>query len=150
MGDTLQYENFDCSFLRCRQPGRCDPPHAATYTYPVHTVAKSTIKFKTAGFEPVVADTPADTQKIELVEKEHEQEILTPAVTYAHAPVLSYAHAPVAVAPAVAHVAAAAPVAVAHAAPAVTYGLGGFPFAIPAIAAAPAEAEAAAEEVVEA
>merc|ERR1711973_627645 len=143
MGDTLQYENFDCSFLRCRQPGRCDPPHAATYTYPVHTVAKSTIKFKTASLEPVVADTPADTQKIELVEKEHEQEILTPAVTYAHAPVVSYAHA----APVVSY--AHAPVAHVAAAPAVTYGLAGFPFAIPAVAAPEAEAEAAEEAVVE-
>merc|ERR1711976_342636 len=66
-------------------------PHVGAYTYPVHSVAKSTIKFKTAAFEPVDAATPAATQKLELIEKEHEQEILTPTITYATAPVV---HAP--------------------------------------------------------
>jgi hypothetical protein len=55
----------------------------------VPSVAKSTIKFKTAGFEPVDVATPADTKKIELVETEHEQEILTP--TYAHVAAPAYA-----------------------------------------------------------
>merc|ERR1712080_610394 len=49
-------------------------------------VAKSTIKYETHGFEPVDVATPADAVKIELVTKEHEQEILTPTISYAHAP----------------------------------------------------------------
>ena len=32
----------------------------------VPTVAKQTVKYKTAAFEPVEADTPADAQLIEL------------------------------------------------------------------------------------
>merc|ERR1711988_1384468 len=95
----------------------------SAYHYPVHTLAKSTIKYKTAAFEPVDAATPADTQKVELVEKEHEQEILTPTITYHAAPAV-YHHA-AAVAPAVYHHAAAAP------ATAVSYSLGGYPFAVP-------------------
>merc|ERR1740128_811416 len=67
-------------------------PHAyhAAAAYPVHGVAKSTITYKTAAWEPVDAATPAATQKIELKETEHEQEILTPTLTYAHAPVVNY------------------------------------------------------------
>merc|ERR1719500_960175 len=49
----------------------------------VPTVAKSSIKYKTAAFEPVYVATPADAIKIELVETEHEKEILTPTITYA-------------------------------------------------------------------
>merc|ERR1712036_120525 len=45
-------------------------------------VAKSTIKYKTAAFEPVDVATPADAVKIELKETEHEQEILTPTIKY--------------------------------------------------------------------
>merc|ERR1712080_457051 len=54
-------------------------------------VAKSTIKYETHGFEPVDVATPADAVKIELVTKEHEQEILTPTISYAHAPYYGYA-----------------------------------------------------------
>merc|ERR1719228_1406597 len=53
--------------------------------YGVHAVpavAKSTIKYKTAAFEPVDVLTPADAVKIELKETEHEQEILTPTIKY--------------------------------------------------------------------
>merc|ERR1739840_64550 len=53
--------------------------------YGVHAVpavAKSTIKYKTAAFEPVDVATPADAIKIELKETEHEQEILTPTIKY--------------------------------------------------------------------
>merc|ERR1712179_565459 len=53
--------------------------------YGVHAVpavAKSTIKYKTAAFEPVDVATFADAIKIELKETEHEQEILTPTIKY--------------------------------------------------------------------
>merc|ERR1719186_1843414 len=50
--------------------------------YGVPAVAKSTIKYKTAAFEPVDVATPADAVKIELKETEHEQEILTPTIKY--------------------------------------------------------------------
>merc|ERR1719436_592442 len=56
----------------------------------VPAVAKSTIKYETHAFEPVDVATPADAVKIELVTKEHEQEILTPTYTYAHAPYDGY------------------------------------------------------------
>merc|ERR1712055_757178 len=46
----------------------------------VPAVAKSTIKYKTAAFEPVDVLTPADAVKIELKETEHE--ILTPTIKY--------------------------------------------------------------------
>merc|ERR1719347_2495460 len=107
----------------------------------VPSVAKSTITYKTAAFEPVDAATPADTHKIELVEKEHSQDVYTPTYTYAAG-----------VAPAV------APAAVVHhpylAGAAGLYGgvygdgLLGYPFA--AGVAAPAAAAAAAEESAEA
>merc|ERR1711974_9571 len=48
----------------------------------VPAVAKSTIKYKTAAFEPVDVLTHADAVKIELKETEHEQEILTPTIKY--------------------------------------------------------------------
>ncbi|XP_037790078.1 uncharacterized protein LOC119585506 [Penaeus monodon] len=48
------------------------------YFHPVPTVAKH--KFETKQFEPVDANTPADTKKIELTTKEHE--ISVPAVKY--------------------------------------------------------------------
>merc|ERR1711997_961853 len=60
--------------------------------YGVHAVpavAKSTIKYKTAAFEPVDVLTPADAVKIELKETEHEQEILTPTVKYVANPLPS-------------------------------------------------------------
>merc|ERR1712083_1227211 len=44
--------------------------------------AQSTIKYKTAAFEPVDVATPADAIKIELKETENEQEILTPTIKY--------------------------------------------------------------------
>merc|ERR1740128_1471998 len=138
-------------------------PHAyhAAAAYPVHGVAKSTITYKTAAWEPVDAATPAATQKIELKETEHEQEI--PTLTYAHAPVVNYGlpavHAALpavhalpatyAALPAIHH--AALPAihhALPAAAPAISYSLGGVPFVIPAVAAAPA-AEAAEEPAVE-
>merc|ERR1740128_429291 len=124
--------------------GAVYPPHAyhAAAAYPVHGVAKSTITYKTAAWEPVDVATPAATQKIELKETEHEQEILTPTLTYAHAPVVNYGlpalHAAL---PAIHHALPAA-------APAISYSLGGVPFVIPAVAAAPA-AEAAEEPAVE-
>merc|ERR1711872_415728 len=55
--------------------------HAAV----VPSVAKSTITYKTAAYEPVDAATPAHTKKIELVEKEHSHDVYTPTYTYAAA-----------------------------------------------------------------
>merc|ERR1712121_309828 len=55
----------------------------------VPAVAKSTIKYETHAFEPVDVATPADAVKIELVTKEHEQEVLTPTYTYATQSTLS-------------------------------------------------------------
>merc|ERR1711935_377193 len=48
------------------------------------TVVKQEIKYKTAAFEPVEADTPADATLIELKETEHKFDTLVPGpVTYA-------------------------------------------------------------------
>merc|ERR1719420_2509464 len=56
----------------------------------VPTVAKQTIKYKTAAFEPVEADTPADAQLIELKETEHTHEILVPGpLKYVHTPAIA-------------------------------------------------------------
>merc|ERR1712059_87293 len=53
----------------------------------VPTVAKQTITYKTAAFEPVAADTPADTELLELKETEHSYDTLVPGpVTYHHTP----------------------------------------------------------------
>merc|ERR550519_2782772 len=72
-------------------------PYFAPHVVP--SVAKSTITYKTAAFEPVDAATPADTKKIELGETEHSQDVYTPTYTYAaglplvhHAPVATYTH----------------------------------------------------------
>merc|ERR1712233_196519 len=51
------------------------PGYAAT-VHAVPTVAKQTITYKTAAFEPVEADTPADAKLIELKETEHSHDIL--------------------------------------------------------------------------
>merc|ERR1711922_48003 len=62
------------------------PYHGLTTTYaaglPLAAAApiKTTLKYKTIGVEAVDAATPADTKKIELVEKEHEQDV------YSHLP----------------------------------------------------------------
>merc|ERR1719369_950575 len=71
--------------------------HGLGYGHVVPTVAKSTIKYKTAAFEPVDVATPADAIKIELVETEHEQEILTPI--YAHVAAPAYHGLPLVAAP---------------------------------------------------
>merc|ERR1711915_1056031 len=86
----------------------------------VPTVAKQTIKYKTAAFEPVEADTPL----IELKETEHSHDILVPGpVNYVHTPaVATYAAYPYAG----------------------VYGLHGLPI----VAAAPAAEEAAEEPAV--
>merc|ERR1711981_19783 len=53
----------------------------------VPTVAKQTVKYKTAAFEPVEADTPADAQLIELKETEHSYDTLVPGpVNYVRTP----------------------------------------------------------------
>merc|ERR1719259_986610 len=62
------------------------PGYAAT-VHAVPTVAKQTVKYKTAAFEPVEADTPADAQLIELKETEHSYDTLVPGpVNYVHTP----------------------------------------------------------------
>merc|ERR1711944_98506 len=53
------------------------PGYAAT-VHAVPTVAKQTITYKTAAFEPVEADTPADAKLIELKETEHKHDALVP------------------------------------------------------------------------
>merc|ERR1712106_146105 len=62
----------------------------------IPTVAKQTIKYKTAAFEAVDAATPADAQLIELKETEHSHDILVPGpVKYVHTPaVATYAGYP--------------------------------------------------------
>merc|ERR1711936_1464572 len=87
----------------------------------VPTVVKQTVNYKTAAFEPVEADTPADAQLIELKETEHSYDINVPGpLKYVHTPaVATYA------------------------------GLAGYPYGLAGyhvLAAAPAAEEAAAEE----
>merc|ERR1712139_78610 len=109
-------------------------PYFAPHVVP--SVAKSTITYKTAAFEPVDAATPADTKKIELVETEHSQDVYTPTYTYAAGLPLVHHAAPV-----VQH----APVAT------YTHGLVGYPFGVlPVVPAAAAAEEAAAADEAEA
>merc|ERR1719481_371200 len=69
------------------------PGYAAT-VHAVPTVAKQTITYKTAAFEPVEADTPADAKLIELKETEHKHDILVPGPTqYISSPAIAYTHA---------------------------------------------------------
>merc|ERR1712243_270362 len=50
----------------------------------IPSVVKQEVKYKTAAFEPVEADTPADATLIELKETEHKFDTLVPGpVTYA-------------------------------------------------------------------
>merc|ERR1711874_817981 len=66
------------------------------YAHAVHavpTVAKQTVNYKTAAFEPVDAATPADAKLIELKETEHSHDVLVPGpVKHASTPV-AYPHA---------------------------------------------------------
>ena len=99
----------------------------------IPTVAKQTIKYKTAAFEAVDAATPADAQLIELKETEHSHDILVPGpVNYVHTPaVATYAGYPYAGAYGAG----------------VYGGLAGYPYGLhglPVLAAAPAAAEEAA------
>merc|ERR1712105_199127 len=62
-------------------------PYHHTAVHAVPTVAKQTVSYKTAAFEPVEADTPADAKLIELKETEHSFDTLVPGpVTYHHTP----------------------------------------------------------------
>merc|ERR1712203_1343168 len=68
------------------------------YTYAAHTiqaiptVAKKTLSYKTAAFEPVDAATPADAKLISLKETEHSYDVLVPGPTkYISSPV-AYPH----------------------------------------------------------
>ena len=65
------------------------------YAHAVHavpTVAKHTVNYKTAAFEPVEAATPADAKLIELKETEHSYDVLVPGPTkYISSPV-AYHH----------------------------------------------------------
>jgi len=114
------------------------PGYGLGAVHAVPTVAKQTIKYKTAAFEAVDAATPADAQLIALKETEHSHDILVPGpVSYVHTPaVATYAHAGY---------------------PGVYGGLGyagvygglaGYPYRVPLAVAAPAAAveEVAAEE----
>merc|ERR1719281_1001910 len=54
-------------------------PYAAAHAvHAVPTVAKQTVSYKTAAFEPVDAATPADAKLIELKETEHSYDVLVP------------------------------------------------------------------------
>ena len=56
-------------------------------------MAKQTVNYKTAAFEPVDAATPADAQLIELKETDHSYDVLVPGPTkYVSTPV-AYPHA---------------------------------------------------------
>merc|ERR1711982_54862 len=52
--------------------------YAYTITHAVPTTVKKTFTYKTAAFEPVEADTPADAKLIELKETEHSYDALVP------------------------------------------------------------------------
>merc|ERR1711963_1260019 len=70
-------------------------PYAAHTVQAVPTVAKKTLTYKTAAFEPVEADTPADAKLISLKETEHSYDVLVPGPTkYVSTPVAynAYAH----------------------------------------------------------
>merc|ERR1712045_767229 len=69
-------------------------PYAAAHTvHAVPTVAKKTLTYKTAAFEPVEAATPADAKLIELKETDHSYYVLVPGpVKYVSTPV-AYSHA---------------------------------------------------------
>merc|ERR1719385_87844 len=68
--------------------------YAHTITHAVPTTVKQTITYKTAAFEPVEADTPADAKLIELKETEHSHDILVPGPTqYISSPAVAYTHA---------------------------------------------------------
>merc|ERR1712134_44075 len=60
--------------------------HGGVGIHAIPTVVKQEVKYKTAAFEPVEADTPADATLIELKETEHTYDALVPGpVTYAAA-----------------------------------------------------------------
>ena len=68
-------------------------PYAAHTVHAVPTVAKKTLTYKTAAFEPVEAATPADAKLISLKETEHSYDVLVPGPTkYVSTPV-AYSHA---------------------------------------------------------
>merc|ERR1719516_406645 len=145
-------------------------PYGVGGVHAVPTLAKQTVTYKTAAFEPVEADTPADAQLIELKETEHSYDTLVPGPVQYHAAPAVYGlglHGGLVASPAITEV-KAAEVPTVSALPAVTYttgvlpyhGLGaytaGYPYGLgihglPVVAgaAAPAaapEAEAEAEE----
>jgi hypothetical protein len=118
----------------------------------IPTVVKQEVKYKTAAFEPVEADTPADATLIELKETEHKFDTLVPGpVQYAHTGFpLGYGYGyglPLAAAPVKVEVPEVKTIEL----PATPYlgypyGLGlGYPYGLPVVAAAPAAEEPAAE-----
>merc|ERR1712177_83004 len=111
----------------------------------IPTVVKQEVKYKTAAFEPVEADTPADATLIELKETERKFDTLAPGpLTYAATGLhlgLPYA-APAAVKVELPEVKTIE-------LPATTYSLGypyglglGYPYGLPLVAAAAAEEKA--------
>merc|ERR1712029_188544 len=96
---ALQHEVLGC-FLRPAVSAYSAPqllytgyPYAAHTVQAVPTVAKKTLTYKPAGFEPVEADTPADAKLITLKETEHSYDVLVPGPTkYISTPV-AYPHA---------------------------------------------------------
>merc|ERR1719277_907437 len=53
-------------------------PYGLGYAHTIPTTVKKTFTYKTAAFEPVEADTPADAKLIELKETEHSYDALVP------------------------------------------------------------------------
>merc|ERR1711936_1324305 len=101
MGTTLQHEVLGCfsvlavsvqSAPQLLYGGYAGLPYAHA-VHAVPTVAKQTVNYKTAAFEPVDAATPADAQLIELKETDHSYDVLVPGpVKYVSTPV-AYPHA---------------------------------------------------------
>merc|ERR1711936_1131992 len=100
---TLQHEVLGCSSVlavsvqsapQLLYGGYAGYPYAAAHAvHAVPTVAKHTVNYKTAAFEPVDAATPADAKLIELKETDHSYDVLVPGpVKYVSTPV-AYPHA---------------------------------------------------------
>merc|ERR1711887_67787 len=123
----VQYELLGCSLSSCCCCYAAPQLLYGGATHVIPQVATKTLTYKTAAFEPVEADTPADAQLIELKETEHSYDVLVPAAPkIVHTPAVAYAGL------------AGYP-----------YGLAGYPYGLaglPVLAAAPAAEEPAAEE----
>merc|ERR1712002_420297 len=99
-------------------------PYGVGGVHAVPTLVKQTVTYKTAAFEPVEADTPADAQLIELKETEHSYDTLVPGPVQYHAAPAVYVlglHGGLVASPAITEVKAAE-------VPTVTYTTGVLPY----------------------